>query len=110
MKRTNAEGKDFFVLKLQGGLELVLSKETGRYYATSKNATITSTFSEEDCKALIGQEIPGSIRKMECEPYEFTIKDTGETITLSHRWEYRKEGDTIEEVVFQGKPESSMVF
>ncbi len=104
VKRTNSLGEEFLALILQGGLELVKSKETGRYYATAKSASITSTFTEEVCKALIGQEIPGSIQKIECEPYEYTIKETGEVVELSHRWEYQKEGDTMEEIVFEGKP------
>jgi len=105
LKRTNSEGNEFFILKLQGGLEMVKSKETGNYYATAKTASITSTFTEEVCQSLIGQELPGSIQKITCEPYEYTIKDTGEVITLTHRWEFRKEGDTMEEIVHQGKPE-----
>ena len=84
---------------------MVKSKETGNYYATAKTASITSTFTEEVCQSLIGQELPGSIQKITCEPYEYTIKDTGEVITLTHRWEFRKEGDTMEEIVHQGKPE-----
>ncbi len=39
------------------------------------------------CQGLIGQELPGSIVKQECEAYQYTIKDTGEVITLQHRWE-----------------------
>ena len=103
-ERTNSDGEQFFALILQGGLEMVKSKETGRYYATAKSASIASTFNEEACKGLIGEEIPGSIKKTDCDPYEFTIKDTGEVITLSHRWEFRKEGDTMEEIVFQEEP------
>ncbi|MDY0196569.1 MAG: hypothetical protein RBR68_02015 [Tenuifilaceae bacterium] len=104
-KRTNAEGKEFFILRLQGGLELVKSSQTGQMYATAKTASITSTFTEEVCKSLIGQQLPGSVSRVECEPYEYTVQDTGEVITLSHRYEYRQEGDTMEEVVHQGKPE-----
>ena len=102
--RTNSEGEEFFALILQGGLELVKSQETGRYYATGKTTSITSTFTEEVCQGLIGTEIPGSIQKLECEPYEYTIKETGEVVMLEHRWEYQKEGDTMEEIVFEGKP------
>jgi hypothetical protein len=29
--------------------------------------------------------------KVECEAYEYTIKETGEVVELSHRWEYRPE-------------------
>ncbi|WP_312090994.1 hypothetical protein [Chryseobacterium sp.] len=90
-KRRVAENKEFFVLEVSGGIEMVLSKTTGMYYATSKKSTITSTFDEETCKSLIGSEFPGSIVKEECDPYEYTIQDTGEIITLSHRYVYRAE-------------------
>jgi len=88
---------------------MVKSKETGNYYATAKTASITSTFNEEECKSLIGQQITGSIRKIECEPYNYTIKETGEIVMLQHRYEYRQEGDTMEEIVHQGKVELAEV-
>jgi hypothetical protein len=49
---------------------------------------MSCTFDELTCQSLIGTELPGSVRKVECEEYEYTIKDTGEVITLSHRFEY----------------------
>ena len=87
-KRTTEEGKVFFTLELQGGIEVVKSQETGRHYITARKATMSCTFDEFTCQALIGTELPGSVRKVECEAYEYTIKDTGEVITLSHRFEY----------------------
>lgn len=90
-KKRQAEDKEFFVLEVSGGIEMVKSQTTGMYYATSKKATITSTFDEETCKSLIGSEFSGSIVKEECEPYEYTIQDTGEIITLSHRYVYKAE-------------------
>ncbi len=101
-KRVNSDGVAFFALILQGGLELVKSQQSGRYYATAKKASLPSTFSEEMCKTLIGQQLPGSIMKVECEPYEFAVPETGEIVTLSHRWEYSKEAESIEETVFEG--------
>ena len=98
-KRENKEGEEFFALIIEGGLEMVKSKQTGRYYATSKKASVTSTFDEETCIGLIGEKIPGSVQKVECEPYEMTIKDTGELVTLNHRWVYLKEGETLTEKV-----------
>ena len=67
-KRTNSKGEEFFALILQGGLELVKSQETGRYYATVMGASITSTFTEEVCQSLIGEDTPGLIQKIECDP------------------------------------------
>ena len=90
-ERENEEGIPFFLLELQGGLEMVLSQTTNRYYATAKKAYISSTFDEATCQALIGTEMVGKIIKEECEPYEYIIKETGEEITLSHRWVFAPE-------------------
>jgi hypothetical protein len=99
VKRQNKEGKEFNALVLQSGVELVKSQETGNYYATSKKASISSTFDDATCQTLIGQQLPGSIQKVVSEPYLFTNKDTGEVLTLTHRWVYQKEGETVEEKV-----------
>lgn len=87
-KRTTEEGKEFFTLELQGGIEIVKSQKTGKSYMTARKASMSCTFDELTCQSLIGTELPGSVRKVECEAYEYTIKDTGEVITLSHRFEY----------------------
>jgi len=98
-ERVNQKGEPFYALVLQGGLELVKSKETGNYYATAKSASISTTFDEMTCKGLIGQQLPGSIQRVETEPYEFIARETGEIMTLSHRWVYLKEGESVEQRV-----------
>ena len=80
---------------------MVKSKETGLHYATAKKASIPSTFDEETCKSLIGQELDGAVEKVECESYEFTNEETGEVMELSHRWVFVKEGETVGEAVHQ---------
>lgn len=90
-QRQAEDGKEFFALEITGGIELVPSQSTGQFYATAKKAYIASTFDEETCKALVGSEMPGSIMKAECEPYEYTIRDTGEVITLNYRYVYLPE-------------------
>lgn len=87
-KRTTEEGKDFYILELQGEVELVKSQETGKLYMTARKASMSCTFDEATCISLIGTELPGSVKKVACEDYSYTIKDTGEIITLSHRFEY----------------------
>lgn len=91
IKRTTEEGKDFFVLELQGGIEMVKSQESGKFYITARKASISSTFDEATCIAIIGTELPGRIEKTACESYEYTVKETGEVVTLSHRFEYVEE-------------------
>ncbi|OWP85310.1 hypothetical protein BWK59_00825 [Flavobacterium davisii] len=87
-KRTTEDGKVFFVLEIQSGITLVKSKESGKFYATANKATLSSTFDEDTCKALIGTEIEGNIVKVACEPYQYVVKETGELITLQHRFEF----------------------
>jgi len=93
-ERTSKDDEQFFVLILQGGLEMVKSKETGRFYATAKRASISSTFDENTCKSLIGSTFPGSIQREECSDYEYVIPETGEVLNLQHRWVYV---DNVEE-------------
>ena len=90
-ERQKEDGTEFFVLELQGGIEMVKSKETGNFYATAKRAYIPSTFTKEVCQSLIGTQMPGGIVKEVCEPFNYVIKETGEEITLNHRWVYKSE-------------------
>ena len=89
LKRKTKTGDEFFVLVLQGGVVSVRSKETNRMYFTAKTCTVASTFDEETCKQIVGQEFPGEIVKVSVEPYEYALPETGEIITLDTRWEYQ---------------------
>jgi hypothetical protein len=91
LERMTEEGETFLVLVLQGGIQMVKSQKTNKFYVTAKKATISSTFDEETCKALIGTELPGKIAKVQTDPYEFTIKETGEVIELDYRYEFQEE-------------------
>ncbi len=101
-ERVNADGESFFALLIEGDVEMIQSSETGRHYATARRASITSTFTEERCMQLIGKQMPGSIKKVECEEYSYTLPETGEVIQLSHRYEFVPEGQT-EDAVFERK-------
>lgn len=86
-ERESADGSPFYALILQGGVEIVESAN-GRMYATARKTSMVSSFDEATCKMLIGQDIPGSIEKVEVEPYEYTHPVSGEVIFLTHRYEY----------------------
>ena len=105
-KRMNSDSEEFFTLILQSDLELVRSRQTGRFYATSKKVSLPTTFDEPTCKSLIGHQLPGSIKRIECDPYEFAIPETGEVIHLAHRYEYSREAATMEETVLEGALEA----
>jgi hypothetical protein len=104
-RESSKDGKKFFSLVLQRGMELVLSEESGRYYATAKRASITSTFDEANAKSLIGKKLPGKITKIQCDPYDFILKETGEVLKLTHRWVFDpNESSSLEEVVYEKEP------
>jgi hypothetical protein len=104
-KRKCSDGREFVALILQGGLSLVQSKTTGNFYATVKQCSIPSTFDESTAKGFIGERIPGSVVRKECETYQWTNKETDEVIELAHRWVYVPEGGSLEDAIFEGQPE-----
>ena len=75
--RLNSEQKPFLALILQGGIEIVKSAN-GNVYATAKKASLATTFDEATCKSLIGTEMPGQIVREDCDPYQYTVEETGE--------------------------------
>lgn len=85
--RTSSSGETFNALIIQG-IVLVRSKETGMFYATSKEVSIPSTFSEDVCKSMLYHEIDGNIQRVECQPYSVLDKETGEEKVLHQRYEY----------------------
>lgn len=98
------DGKKFYALMVSGGIESILSEQTGKYYLTSRNASVTSTFDEETCKRLLGKQLPGRVVKTKCDPYDFVVKETGEVLQLQHRWSYDpNESSSMEETIFQGE-------
>jgi len=80
------EGKEFFAVSLQGEVTVTQS-ENGNSYLTANKALIPTSFNEKVCQTLIGKTLSGSIQKVPCESFEFT-KETGETVTLNHRYQY----------------------
>lgn len=96
--REGENGKNYVSLELQGDLTMVQSSNTGRFYATAKKCFLFSTFSEKEAKELIGSKIPGSIERVESDPYDFTIPQTGEVIKLAHTYTYSPiEGVTVQQ-------------
>jgi hypothetical protein len=91
-KVNSTSGQTFVLLELSGGLELVQSQASGRFYATSRKCRIPSTFTADVAKLMIGQQIDGDIVRIESEPYEYINKTTGEVITLAHSYAYRPKG------------------
>jgi hypothetical protein len=97
--RQTQEGKSFIALELTGDLELIQSSGTGRFYATAKRCSVSSVFTEEVAKTLVGKTLPGRIDRVETAPYDYVVPGTGEIRSLSHTYVYRPEekaGQAIE--------------
>lgn len=99
--RESDEGKKLYALVLQGAPEFIRSINTNKLYMTARRASILTTFNESECKKLIGVMFPGTIIKVECEQYEYTIPETGNKVNLNFRYEYSEQPANIEEVVFE---------
>lgn len=106
--RESREGEQFNALILQGDLETVISKETGKPYITARRASIPSTFDERMCQELIGRKLPGEIQRVDTDPYEYELEN-GEKIILEHSWEYQPEPVSEEDHVFETRPDGVAV-
>jgi len=104
----SGEGKAFNALVINGDITFVRSSKTNNFYATNFKALLGTTFTKEVCKGLIGKNLPGEIQRVECEPYEFTVEETGETIMVGHKYRYNPEPvrNTMEAAVFSQEPVS----
>lgn len=100
--RKGTDKKEFFVLILQGEVEFVFSQKTGLPYAVVPKCSMPATFDEATCRTMVGKQIPGSIQKVECEPYEYTIPRTKEVVMLDYNYSYTPaETATVEKAVFE---------
>jgi hypothetical protein len=98
-KRKNSQGEEFCVIILEGGLDIVTSRNTGRPYARVNKISIPAVFDEKTAKRMVGTQLPGIIEKKECEPFEYAIPDTGEVIQLSHTYTYNANPNLVDNVV-----------
>ncbi len=93
VERQRKDGSSTFIsLELTGGVELIQSSTTGKFYATVRKCNIPSTFSEDVAKTILGSQLKGNIVRVPVEPYEFVNKQTGEVMMLQHSYAYQPEG------------------
>jgi len=85
------EQGNYYSLELIGEPELIQSQNTGRFYATIRRCFISSTFDETIARMMVGKQIKGNIVRVQCDPYEYTLPETGEVITIGHRYDYMPE-------------------
>ena len=93
--RTQKEGdkKQYIALEIEGEIEAVQSQNSGRFYVTVRRCTISSTFDEATAERMVGKQMAGSIERVSCQAYDYTMPETGEVVKMGYRWEYRPEGN-----------------
>ncbi len=89
--RTSKEGdkKTYITLEIEGDVEMVQSQNTGRFYATVRRCVISSTFDQFTAERMVGKQMAGSIERVACEPYDYTMPETGEVVRMGYRWDYQ---------------------
>lgn len=92
--RQQKEGdkKHYISLDLEGDIEMVQSQNSGRFYATVRRCAISSTFDEATAARMVGKQMAGTIERVPCEPYDYTMPETGEVVKMGYRWDYQPEG------------------
>jgi len=90
--RQNKSGENFIALELTGSLEIVQSENTGKFYATVRKCSIPSTFEEPIAQMMVGSKLQGEVVRVSCDPYDYTVKRTGETISLAYSYAYQPAG------------------
>ena len=78
----------FIALELLGDVEMVQSQSSGRFYATARRCSVPSSFDEQTAHMMIGRTMPGTIERVQCAAYDFTVPETGEVIKLAHTYQY----------------------
>jgi hypothetical protein len=90
--RKRKDGTSFIALEITGGLEIIQSNSSGKFYGTIRKTSIPCTFEEPIAKTLIGTQMPGNIVRVTVDPYNYLNKKTGEVIQLQHSYSYQPEG------------------
>ncbi|GHV41733.1 hypothetical protein FACS1894179_10080 [Bacteroidia bacterium] len=92
------DGRKFVSIELQSEPKLVQSSTTGNFYLTVNKTRVTTALPVDVCKTLIGQQLPGTVEKIQVEPYESINKETGEVKTLHHVFVYTPDEQSTQKV------------
>ncbi len=98
VERKNSQNESFTALILSGGIEMVKSQK-GKYYATTRKASVPSTLELKHAKSMIGEKMKGAIVKKPCEPYTYKT-EKGEEFELDFTYEFTENSTNMEEEVF----------
>lgn len=86
-KKQSKSKESYAVLILQGEPEVLISKTSGRPYISARKTTIPCALEDNQAQALIGKELPGSIERVSCTPFEVKLA-TGKKVKISSAYQF----------------------
>ena len=57
----------------------------------AQKEALLASVDEATCKSLLGTELPGDIKKVNCMPYKYVVPKSGKEITMHYRYVYVNE-------------------
>jgi hypothetical protein len=93
------DGSPLISLIVMGPMEPKISQATGKVYMSAMRTRIPCTFTMEVARSMIGQTLPGIVKRIECEPYTFTFPGSSKKLTLKHTFAYDPTPISVESVV-----------
>jgi hypothetical protein len=98
-KAITKDGSPLISLVVIGAIEPVVSQTTGRVYMSAKKTRVPCTFNFEVAKSMVGQTLPGTVKRIECNPYTVTFPGSNKKVTLKHTFVYDPTPLSVESVV-----------
>jgi hypothetical protein len=86
--RYTTGGDKKIYLQVEGGVKTTVSQNSGKAYLSTLKASVFAAVDEEVAKAMIGHQLPGTIKQLQVEPYQIVNDETGEVRVYNHRSEY----------------------
>lgn len=86
-KKNEKTQESYSVLLLAGDPEVMISKSSGRPYVSVRRTSIPCSLEEKEAQALIGKELPGTIERVSCTPFEVKLAN-GKKVKVSTAFQY----------------------
>jgi hypothetical protein len=86
-KKQSKTKESYAVLILQGEPEIMISKSSGRPYVSARKTTIPCALEENQARALLGKELPGTIERVSVTPFQLTLA-SGKKVKISSAFQY----------------------
>lgn len=85
--RINSKTNETFFVLLVSALLPRLSA-TGKWRIEAKTVTVPTPMDQATCQSFIGERLPGTVKEVPCDPYEWKVPSTGKVEKRSTTWMY----------------------